>query len=477
MSDKQTLNAILRSDLNAFIQKVFQTVSPGNSYLHNWHIEAIAYELMQIHEGESRRLIMTQPPRSLKSICTSVAFVAWSLGHNPALRFACVSYSSELAGVLARQFRAVVTSEWYRELFPAMRIEKDTETEFQTSKRGGRVALSIGGTFTGRGADVIIVDDPMKADEAQSESARRTVNEWYSTTLVSRLNDKKKGAIILVMQRLHEDDLAGKLLIEEGWRHLDLPAIAEEDQEISISRAHVYRREAGEALHEDREPLETLMALKHQVGSMVFSAQYQQRPVPFEGNVVRREWIKFYDKAPERGVGKKIVQSWDIATTTGETNDFSVCTTWMIVKKDYYLLDLWRGKREFPKLRWELIRQAETHAAKVILIEDAGPGQHLNQELRTNPPPGVPRPIGITPKGDKLVRMDAQSVRFESGQVYFPKEAPWLGDLMNELLAFPHARHDDQVDSISQFLKWAERKRKDFSNIALFGGEVIYLEE
>ena len=147
------------------------------------------------------------------------------------MRFACVSYSHELAASFARQFRTVVTSEWYRALFPAMRLSKDTETECVTTKNGGRFVVPVGGSFTGRGADVIIIDDPLKADDAQSDKARRVVNDWFSTTVLSRLDDKQKGAIIVVAQRLHEDDLPGRLLTEGGWHHLDLPAIAQEDQE------------------------------------------------------------------------------------------------------------------------------------------------------------------------------------------------------------------------------------------------------
>ena len=136
-----------------------------------------------------------------------------------------------------------------------MRLAKDTETECVTTKGGGRFAVPVGGSFTGRGADVIIIDDPMKADDAQSEKARRAVNEWYGTTLLSRLDDKGSGAIILVMQRLHEDDLAGKLLRDGGWCHLNLPAIAQEDEEIAIGRGVVHPRRKGEALHPEREPL------------------------------------------------------------------------------------------------------------------------------------------------------------------------------------------------------------------------------
>ena len=348
--------------------------------------------LMQIHEGTNRRLIVTQPPRSLKSICTSVAFVAWSLGLDPSKRFACVSYSQELAATFARQFRAVVTSDWYRALFPHMRLAKDTETECVTTEGGGRFAVAVGGSFTGRGADVIIVDDPMKADDAQSEKARRAVNDWYGTTLLSRLDDKEKGAIILVMQRLHEDDLAGKLLRDGGWRHLDLPAIAEDDQDIPIGPGIVHHRKKGEVLHPERESLALLEEIKREMGSLAFSAQYLQRPVPLEGNLIKRDWIKWYDTAPNRGPGAQIVQSWDVASTTAETSDWSVCTTWLMMKRNYYLLDVWRGRLEFPHLKRKLIALAGEYAPRSILIEQAGPGLHLIQEFRANPTPAFPCP-------------------------------------------------------------------------------------
>jgi predicted phage terminase large subunit-like protein len=466
-NDHKILQAAMRQDLGTFTAKVFSTVSPGDNYLHNWHIDAVSHALMQIHHGKNRRLIVTQPPRSLKSICTSVSFVAWSLGHDPSMRFACVSYSHELAASFARQFRTVVTSEWYRALFPTMRLSKDTETECVTTKNGGRFVVPVGGSFTGRGADVIIIDDPLKADDAQSDKARRVVNDWFSTTVLSRLDDKQKGAIIVVAQRLHEDDLPGRLLREGGWHHLDLPAIAQEDQEIPIGPDAVHRHRKGEALHPEREPLALLEGIKREMGSLTFSAQYLQRPVPPEGNLIKRCSIKWYDSPPARTTGAQVVQSWDVASTTGDARDWSVCTTWLSFKRNYYLLDVWRGRLEFPRLKHQLITLARDHAPNRILIEQAGPGLHLIQEFRANPVPGVPMPIGIKPAGDKLVRMEAQCARFEAGQVYLPREAPWLSELLHEILSFPNSRYDDQIDSISQFLKRAEANEPRF---ALVGG-------
>jgi predicted phage terminase large subunit-like protein len=459
ISERRALNQVLRYDLTAFIMRTFQTVCPGTPYLHNWQVEAISYRLVECQAGRINRLIITQPPRSLKSICTSVAYVAWRLGHDPSLRFICVSYSNELALELARQFRLVVQSEWYRRLFPGLRVRRDTELEFVTEQGGGRLATSIGGTLTGRGADVIIIDDPLKAEEAQSAAARQKVLVWFRDTLVTRLNDKRHGTIIVVMQRLHEEDLAGHLLEQGGWDHLDLPAIAVEDQRIPIGPRSFYTRREGDVLHPAREPLEALEQIKAAMGSMAFCAQYQQRPVPPEGNLVRRKWFQQYDSLPELRPGVRVIQSWDVATTVGEQRDYSVCTTWLVEQNDYYLVHVLRDRLEYPELKRRIVAMAERHSAEVMLIEDAGPGTHLLQELRWDTPAGVPRPIGIKPDGDKVTRMAAQSASIEAGQVWLPKDAPWLGAFLHELLAFPNAKHDDQVDSVSQFLSWISRDR------------------
>jgi hypothetical protein len=236
MTDKHAfLDALLREDFVSFLNKTFVEVSGGDQFLGNWHIDAIAWELKQIQDGNNTRLIVTMPPRYLKSIAISVAWPAWMLGHKPQLRFVCVSYSKELASKHASDCRAVMQTDWYQRIFPKTRLRKGSmaEMDFGTTQGGGRLSTSVGGTLTGRGGDIIVIDDPIKPDEAHSETTRKTVLHWFSNTLLSRLNDKKTGSIVLVMQRLHEEDLAGHLLEAGGWHHLSLPAIAETDLEIA----------------------------------------------------------------------------------------------------------------------------------------------------------------------------------------------------------------------------------------------------
>jgi predicted phage terminase large subunit-like protein len=255
------------------------------------------------------------------------------------------------------------------------------------------------------------------------------------------------------MQRLHEDDLAGHLLPQGSWEHLDLPAIALEDTVIPLSDGEVMSRRVGDILHPERESKEALDRIKNEIGSLMFSAQYQQRPVPLEGNLIRRAWFRYYDVVPSHSP-TRIVQSWDIAMTTSNANDYSVCTTWQIIKRDYYLLDVFRDRLDYPDLRRQVDVLATKYDAETILIEDAGPGMALLQDLRQNLPQGMPRPIGRKPEGSKAERMVAQSAKIEAGQVYLPRQADWLDSFLLELLGFPNARHDDQVDSVSQFLNW-----------------------
>jgi hypothetical protein len=239
VGDRALLNAFLRSDLVAFIEKVFETVAPGDRFVPNWHIEAIAHALRRCLEGETTRLAITQPPRSLKSIC-AIAFAAWALGHDPTLTFISISYAQDLAFDHARLFRRVIESDWYQDLFPQMRLSKATDGEVVTKAGGGRFATTVGGTLTGRGADIIIIDDPMKAEDAASLAARRRVIQWYQGTLSTRLNDKKKGVIILIMQRLHEDDLVGYVLSGGAWSQLCLPAKAVEGEVIELGHGRVH---------------------------------------------------------------------------------------------------------------------------------------------------------------------------------------------------------------------------------------------
>lgn len=218
--------AAVRSDPIVFLKMAFNTIYPSKELVMNWHIDAIVYRLETCVQGLLTRLIINLPPRNLKSFITSVAWPAFLLGIDPTVKIIVVSYSDELAKKLAADFRRLIESDWYRKVFTNVTFTKVTENEVVTDKGGGRYATSVGGSLTGRGADFIILDDPLKADEALSETARKKVNEWYKNTLLSRLDDKKRSVLIVVMQRLHVNDLTGYVENEGDWHKLSFPAIA-----------------------------------------------------------------------------------------------------------------------------------------------------------------------------------------------------------------------------------------------------------
>ena len=457
---RQLLRVALRRDLAAFYRMCFATVSPRDRYSHSWHIDAMAHALEDLSHG-SRDLIITVPPRSGKSLLASVALPAFLLGHNPSARIICASYAEKLATEFSNQCRAIMMSEWYQELFPGTRINprKNTEAEFQTTRFGGRLATSVDGTLTGRGGDFVIIDDPLKPTDAHSEAVREGTNAWYDQTVSSRLNDKTRGRFLLVMQRVHVNDLAGHLLDKGGWAHLNLPAIAAVDEEISVGidrsgRLKVHRRRAGDLLHPEREPQWVLDRMKADLGPNGFSAQYLQDPVPVGGNMIDWSWFRRFEAAPRRRPGDTVIQSWDTASKAGELNDYSVCTTWLMRDGFYYLLDLQRARLDAPSLRQRVAALHDLHKPELVLIEDKASGISLIQELRN----ATSIPVeGVEPKGDKIMRADSQAAAIAGGKVWLPTEASWLDDLKSEVLAFPNGRHDDQVDSIVQFMIWAYR--------------------
>lgn len=457
--DRSTIEALLRTDFLSFLRKVFEELCPGHRFYDGWHLEAIAYQLDQVFAGKRRRLITTMPPRHLKSITISVASVAWCLGKAPHMRLICVSYNNELAAKLARDCRQVMLSDWYRSAFPGVEISRATEMEIDTTAGGGRFATSIGGTLTGRGGDVIIIDDPMKADDAFSDAVRQQVRDWTTSTLFSRLNDKSTGAIILVMQRLHEDDLAGYFLERGGWEHLNLPAIAEEEQRLLLLGDRIHERRVGDILHPARESLEVLDGIRRDVGSHMFSAQYQQAPVPAGGALIKRDWLRRYQVAPKVEPGDLIVQSWDTASKGGALNDYSACVTALVRKETVYILDAHRRQLDFPDLVRTVRLLADRYSPDILLIEDAASGQQLIQVLNESDA-GGPRPIACKPESDKVTRMSACSALIESGGLVLPEEAPWLAPFEREILAFPHGKHDDQADALSQLLSWVRGRPK-----------------
>ncbi|SDB74991.1 phage terminase large subunit [Belnapia rosea] len=420
----------------------------------------MASKLTAVRAGRIKRLIINIPPRYLKSLLGSVALPAWWLGHTPTAQIICASYAQDLADKLSRDCRMVMLAPWYQSLFPTrLSRQRQAAGEFITTAHGSRLATSVGGVLTGRGADLLIVDDPLKPDEALSGAQRSTVNEWFSNTPLSRLNDKRHGAIILIMQRLHEDDLTGYLVRQGGWDVLRLPAIAETDEEHRIETEFgqfcIFRRRAGEALHPEREPIEVLQDMRRTMGEYNFAGQYQQSPAPLDGGMVKRDWLRSYALHDRPGDFDLVFQSWDTANKPTELSDYSVCTTWGAKGSDLYLLHVLRKQLDYPNLKRDVREQAALHNAAAVVIEDKASGTQLIQDLISE---GMHAVKGYKPAGDKVMRLHAQTAMIENGFVHLPREAPWLDSYIHELLIFPNGRHDDQVDSTAQALDWFKQR-------------------
>ncbi len=513
MTDQEQVDAAVRRDFYSFLMRSFIELNPQTAPSENWHIEVMADYLERCRRGEIKRLIINLPPRSLKSHCASIAFPAWIMAHNPSAQVICASYAQDLADKHAIDCRALINSKFYQRLFPATRLssEKRAVADFLTTARGCRKATSVGGVLTGRGADFIIVDDPLQPDKALSDTRRAAVNDWYDNTLCSRLNHKLTGCIVVVMQRLHEDDLVGHLLdieqrqaidIEPKWHVLRFPAIAEEEERHVVHRlgkTFTYGRKVGEVLHPEREPREILDQLRETQGEYHFAGQYQQSPAPTGGGMVKQRWFKTYTEADRPETFDFVFQSWDTASKASELSDYSVCTTWGVVKSSsaapaasvsaergrglqgpnvglrsggndrvnhrgnhramrgglIFLLHTLRRKMEYPELKRAVIEQAAVWGAKSILIEDRSSGTQLAQDLIHEGMHGVVR---CPCTADKVTRMNTVTSTIENGFVYLPEKAPWLAQYIHELVTFPNGKHNDQADSTSQALNWLKTR-------------------
>jgi predicted phage terminase large subunit-like protein len=346
-------------------------------------------------------------------------------------------------------------ADWYQRAFPKTRLSArgNTVDEFRTTKGGGRKAVSLGGAVTGHGADYIIIDDLLKAQDAASEVELRRAQDFIEGTLLSRFNKPSEGRVAMIAQRLHELDPPGYLLDKGTYRHLNLPAIAEEDQRVAIGQGKIHQRNKGDALFPENMDLDTLARQRKEMGTAVFNCQYQQNPVAPDGSPLRWDCFGIYDAPGQRTDYQLVVQSWDTGMSSDPRSDFSVCTTWGFRDRCWHLLDVFRRQLDFPELKRKAFAHCHSWQADVVLIEDAASGKSLLQEFRTS---GDRRARDIKPHEDKEVRFNAACAPVEEGLVYLPREAPWLPAFKHELQSFPRGRHDDQVDSFSQFLNWSK---------------------
>lgn len=436
---------LAREDFYFFVRYMFRH-RKGFKWRGNWHHKHICDALMRVFRGECKRLIINIPPRYSKTEIAVINFIAWALGKCPDAEFIHTSYSGTLAVNNSGMAKMMVETDEYRAVFPQCTLQRESTAKGDWRTTAGGVVYATGalGTITGFGAGkmrpgfggAVIIDDPHKADEATSDVRRKNVIEWFGNTVESRTNSPDTP-IILIMQRLHEDDLSGFLLgggNGEQWEHICIPAINEADEPLW-------------ALKHTREELRRM----EQANPYVFAGQYMQRPSPLGGGIFKTSWWQFYKELPPV---KRIIQSWDTAFQAKTGSDYSVCTTWAECANGYYLVDLFKQRVEFPELKRAANVLYQKHKPNGVLIEDKASGQSLVQELRreTNIPI-----VAIKVDSDKVSRAYAVTPMIESGRVFLPEGAPWLLDYINSLATFPNAAHDDDVDSTTQALNYLAR--------------------
>jgi predicted phage terminase large subunit-like protein len=455
--NQQAYFALVKSDFGAFVQQAFATQYPRQQLRWNWHLDAIINELEQNLSGLHPQLLITMPPRHLKTFLVSICWPAFLLTKDPSLKIFCVSYSEELAKAIGRDFRRLVESAWYTALFPDVRMTKLTETEVATSVGGFRSALSVHGSITGRGADLIIVDDPSRPEEAESDTARLKLNAWFNSTLLSRRDDKLRSGLIIVMQRLHVNDLAGFVEETGNWRTLSLAAIAKRDERIELRNGETYLRREGEALQPDRESVDTLRQLERQIGPFLFAAQYQQSLRTPDGTLFKRKNFVRVDKLPQpKGPGEFFI-SIDSAMSRSATADYTAIIVVYIADRRLYVLKVERGRFSYEELRNRTLRWierlGECREAITVIVENSSSGVWLLQELKDRRIQRI-NLQGFRPRTDKYDRAARVRHLFDPGICVYDVNGQndWVEKFIHEFMNFPNGANDDQVDALIQLL-------------------------
>lgn len=477
--------AELAESLADFIRGAWPVLKPHEQYLHNWHIDAISEHLEAVTRGEVTRLMIWVPPVSMKTLLASVFWPSWEWTHSPHLRYICASYSEAMSGIISGWARALMLSDWYQERWGnRFSFTSQSLLHFSNDKGGTRLAVSPESKVTGLHGHRIIVDDPIKPDDAEatSRAVLEGTNRWWDSTMATR-GIGNDFARVIVMQRLHENDLAGHLLAKEHYEVLCLP------ERYEPEHPYAWRgdpRSEGELLWPAFRNERTSDALARDMQSHRVAGQMQQRPAAREGEILKRYWWRFYDPRlfhddslrERRPKFRMVVQSVDTPLKDKESNDYVAIQAWGVVGADRYLLDLKKGHMSYSQAKRAILEQARyvrrlyPTAAHHVLIENAGYGVELIQELKRELT-GVHK-ISRGADGDKILRAESASADLEAGNCYLPgyrvgndefsmpdesRCAADVVDFINSCAQFPNARHDDDVDAWSQAMNWIRARQ------------------
>ena len=448
--DPETMDAIYRSDFIEFAMRCMRVLEPGTNITPNWHHKVIGNALSEARLGIVRRLVINQPPKTLKTHLVSVCYTLWLLLHNPGMKIAIISHDEVLAAKIVRQIRQILKSPWYSSLAPNTVIskDKDSETVFETTAGGEVRAFSVNGGITGHGFDVIIIDDPQKASTAHSEVERENVVSAYKSAISSRFKDPSTGILIVVMQRLHVDDFSAFILkTHSDVRHLSIPARATKTIEYEIGENQFHTYKEGELLEPDRLT-ETYLADQRKIqGFDYFSAQYMQNPQMSAGRIIDINWFKTYDKPREHEL--RIV-TIDPAFSENK-GDMSAAIVCGITGDEFEVLHAEQVQRHFVGVLTWINGLDELFKPDLFAIETIGAGHGFPHALGEY---GIKHVFEVGKHGrvSKQARMEIASHKIEQGKIWLPREAPWLDDFLAHIAEFPHGPGDDWADALSQLI-------------------------
>jgi predicted phage terminase large subunit-like protein len=453
------LTRVAERSFRDFVEHAWPILEPTTPFLSNWHIDYLAEHLEAVSAGECPRLLINMPPRSMKSLLVSVLWPTWEWIRRPSGRWIFASYAESLASKHSIDRRTVLQSDWYRTRWGTqvkLASDQNVKNEFMTTRRGHMIATSVGAGITGKGGDRIVVDDPHNPTQAESDAQRQVALSYFTQSLVPRLDDKKRGAIVVVMQRLHERDLSA-LCQDLAFTHVCLPAEAEERTVHAFPRSgRQVSRDPGNLLWPAREGRSELDMLQRVLGSAAYAGQYQQRPAPAGGTIFNPNWFKYYKDVP-RGLSR-ITQSWDMAFKDRADSDYVVGLVGGTVGADIYIVERVKGQWSFSETCVHVQRFAGKHpGVHTILIEDAANGPAIIDTLRRKLAGIIP----VKPDGGKSARAYAVQPTVEAGNVYLPDPRPhgtllperaWVDDFLHQLRIFPKGAHDDDVDAFTQLV-------------------------
>ena len=456
-----------------YVKAAWPAVERGRLLRWNWHIEYICEYLEAVSAREINRLVINIPPRCMKSLNVSVFWPTWTWTHTPGEQFLTLSNAEKLAMRDAVKSRRLIQSDWYQDRWGhvyGFAADQNAKGRYENDQGGHRIAFGFGASIIGEGGDTIIIDDPHDVDGAQSEVERQNALTTFDEEVYGRLNDQVTGAIVIIMQRLHEKDLSGHVLQDaDEWEHLCIPMEYEPQRYVSSIGLDDPRTEPGELMWEDRFPKKAVNRWKNRLAAYGASGQLQQRPTPGEGGILKRpHWRPWKNrKLPECDY---IVQVYDTAFGEKEENDYSACTTWGMFQYDdaskmvgegrynVILLDYWKDRVTFPALKTQVRRSSEEHDPDMILVEPKASGKSLVQEMsRVGLPMQEWTPTRSQGRGgkevDKVARAHIASTVLAGGAVWYPtqddagNDLKWPLELIENCAAFPKAEHDDDVDT------------------------------